>query len=106
MVGCSKHIEECITWNLILITSRGDVTVLDIPPEIAPAVASIKALLSCPVSSISPNSHNNYLQTQKETPLCSNVKKKNPHLAPTKTPRVSNFQKKSQFSSSHTQKPP
>lgn len=37
-----------LAWNLILITSNGEVTVREIPPDIAPALASIIALLSCP----------------------------------------------------------
>lgn len=41
-----------VTWNLILITSSGEVTVREIPPEIAPAVASINALFNCPGSSM------------------------------------------------------
>lgn len=52
----SEWKKENQTWNLILITSRGDVTVLEIPPEIAPAEASSKARLSwvCSPSIASP----------------------------------------------------
>lgn len=40
------------TWNLILITSSGDVTVREIPPEIAPADESMIARFSWLGSSI------------------------------------------------------
>lgn len=43
------------TWNLILITSSGEVTVLDIPPETAPAEESIMARFSWLGSSIATN---------------------------------------------------
>jgi len=38
------------------MTSRGDVTVREIPPAIAPAVASINALFSCPGASVAASS--------------------------------------------------
>lgn len=44
--------DQNLTWNRILMTSSGEVTVRDIPPEIAPAVASMNARFSCPGSSI------------------------------------------------------
>lgn len=70
------------TWNLILMTSSGEVTVLDIPPAIAPAAASMNARFSCPGSSIPPEFHYN-LKTRCKNTLKSTV---NPytHLIPSK----------------------
>ena len=55
------------------MTSRGDVTVLETAPEIAPAVASIKALFICPASSI-PHTPNNRITKLKLQPFAVNFK--------------------------------
>lgn len=80
------------TWNLILMTSSGEVTVLDIPPAIAPAAASMNARFSCPGSSIPPEFHYN-LKTRCKNTLKSTV---NPytHLIPSKKKREKTTKKR------------